>query len=414
MQYITSLAHPDEMLALVKLGYARSNLQPLHESPELSQNLRLCYDLLNKTSRSFAFVIRELTPELRDVVCVFYLVLRALDTVEDDMSVPLEKKVPVLIQFHEKLLQPGWNITGYGEKDEKILVENFDKVIDVYQTLQPKYQTVIKDITKRMGLGMAEFCQRPVVSVVDYNLYCHYVAGLVGIGLSNLFAASGLESEWFATADEPSNFMGLFLQKVNITRDYLEDINQVPQRIFWPRDVWAKYSRKLENFKEPQHAKEAVQCLNHLITDALSHVPTCLDYMERLKSRSIFNFCAIPQVMAIATLAACYNNHNVFTGVVKIRRGQNAKILLDINERGMQAVYEQFLDFANQIAAKIPNDDPNAPKTRELVAQIRAMCESKVGAASSFGFSDVIAVATLAASSAYLVTKHNKRLLAKL
>ena len=94
-----------------------------------------------------------------------------------------------------------------------MLLENFDKVIEVFQTLQPKYvcaiqvwggegkllflfvgaspvswsggdysnfvcryQNIIKDITKRMGLGMAEFCQRPVVSVADYNLYCHYVA----------------------------------------------------------------------------------------------------------------------------------------------------------------------------------------------------------------------------------------------
>ena len=30
-----------------------------------------------------------------------------------------------------------------------------------------------------------------VVSVKDYDLYCHYVAGLVGVGLSHLFASSG-------------------------------------------------------------------------------------------------------------------------------------------------------------------------------------------------------------------------------
>ena len=30
-----------------------------------------------------------------------------------------------------------------------------------------------------------------VVTLEDYDLYCHYVAGLVGIGLSNLFVASG-------------------------------------------------------------------------------------------------------------------------------------------------------------------------------------------------------------------------------
>lgn len=60
-----------------------------------------------------------------------------------------------------------------------------------------------------------------VETVEDYDLYCHYVAGLVGIGLSKLFAASGRESADLATSTELANHMGLFLQKTNIIRDYL-------------------------------------------------------------------------------------------------------------------------------------------------------------------------------------------------
>ena len=52
--------------------------------------------------RSFAIVIQQLPAQLRDPVCVFYLVLRALDTVEDDMSVPDGVKLPLLRSFHEK------------------------------------------------------------------------------------------------------------------------------------------------------------------------------------------------------------------------------------------------------------------------------------------------------------------------
>ena len=48
-----------------------------------------------------------------------------------------------------------------------------------------------------------------VITVEDYNEYCHYVAGIVGLGLSRLFHASGLEAE---QPDELSNSMGLFLQ----------------------------------------------------------------------------------------------------------------------------------------------------------------------------------------------------------
>jgi hypothetical protein len=52
------------------------------------------------------------------------------------------------------------------------------------------------------------------------------VAGLVGLGLSGLFAGSGLESKSLLSkkGDDLSNQMGLLLQKTNIIRDYLEDL----------------------------------------------------------------------------------------------------------------------------------------------------------------------------------------------
>ena len=65
--------------------------------------------------------------------------------------------------------------------------------------------------------------------------YCHYVAGLVGIGLSRLFSASGLESEEVGVDQRLANSMGLFLQKTNIIRDYLEDMQE--GRHFWPKEV---------------------------------------------------------------------------------------------------------------------------------------------------------------------------------
>lgn len=118
-----------------------------------------------------------------------------------------------------------------------------------------------------------------VETVDDYDEYCHYVAGLVGLGLSKLFQASELEV-LIPDSDQLSNSMGLFLQvsflcmnqthfssihlgscgskklnfwkfnelqKTNIIRDYLEDINEIPKsRMFWPRQIWSKYVNKLE------------------------------------------------------------------------------------------------------------------------------------------------------------------------
>lgn len=42
-------------------------------------------------------------------VCLFYLVLRGLDTIEDDMTLPLDRKVELLRSFDKIIYQRGWN-----------------------------------------------------------------------------------------------------------------------------------------------------------------------------------------------------------------------------------------------------------------------------------------------------------------
>lgn len=50
------------------------------------ENVRFCDDMLGKVSRSFSAVIRQLPKGLCLEILIFYLTLRALDTVEDDME----------------------------------------------------------------------------------------------------------------------------------------------------------------------------------------------------------------------------------------------------------------------------------------------------------------------------------------
>lgn len=59
----------------------------------------------------------------RPAICIFYLVLRALDTLEDDMTIPAAKKVTLLKEFHTRLHQPGWRYMESREKDRAVLEE---------------------------------------------------------------------------------------------------------------------------------------------------------------------------------------------------------------------------------------------------------------------------------------------------
>ncbi|EYU37849.1 hypothetical protein MIMGU_mgv1a007228mg [Erythranthe guttata] len=339
------LRNPEDLYPLLKLKLASRNAEKQIPS---EPHWGFCYSMLQKVSRSFAFVIQQLDTDLRDAVCIFYLVLRALDTVEDDTSIKTEIKVPILMAFHQHIYDREWHF-ACGTKEYKVLMDEFHHVSTAFLELGRGYQEAIEDITMRMGAGMAKFICKEVETVDDYDEYCHYVAGLVGLGLSKLFHASGKEH---LASDAISNSMGLFLQKTNIIRDYLEDINEIPKsRMFWPRQIWSKYVNKLEDLKHEENSVKAVQCLNDMVTNALIHIEDCLKYMSDLRDPAIFRFCAIPQIMAIGTLALCYNNIEVFRGVVKMRRGLTAKII--DRTKTMSDVYGAFYDFSRMLKYKV-------------------------------------------------------------
>ncbi|XP_011047498.1 PREDICTED: squalene synthase isoform X1 [Populus euphratica] len=360
------LKHPDDLYPLLKLKMAARHAEKQIPS---EPHWAFCYSMLHRVSRSFALVIQQLGTELRNAVCIFYLILRALDTVEDDTSIPTEVKVPILIAFHRHIYDRNWHFSC-GTKDYKVLMDQFHDVSAAFLELGKGYQEAIEDITKRMGAGMAKFICKEVETIDDYDEYCHYVAGLVGLGLSKLFHASELED---LASDSLSNSTGLFLQKTNIIRDYLEDINEIPKsRMFWPREIWSKYVNKLEDLKYDENSVKAVQCLNEMVTNSLIHVDDCLKYMSALREPAIFRFCAIPQVMAIGTLAMCYNNINVFRGVVKMRRGLTAQVIH--RTKTMADVYGAFFDFSCMLKSKVDKNDPNATKTLSSLEAVQKTC----------------------------------------
>ena len=268
------------------------------------------------------------------------------------MTIPDNVKQPILRKFHELTVTPGWTFNGSGpnEKDRQLLVE-YDVVVDEINLLNPacvkninslleadltfilhSYKSIILDIAYKVENGMADFAHQAATgsvvyleTIADYDLYCHYVAGLVGEGLSRFFSASGKEADWLGDQLEISNSMGFFLQKANIIRDYREDTNS--HRYFWPREIWGKFGFKdMKDMYQPEAAKRAQWAQSGMILDALRHATDGLDYLRCLKSQNVFNFCAIPASMAIATLELCFMNPEMFQRNIKIRKAVAAQV----------------------------------------------------------------------------------------
>ncbi|EGG00549.1 uncharacterized protein MELLADRAFT_50370 [Melampsora larici-populina 98AG31] len=373
-----AVTHPKELKAVVnyKIWHEPRSIE---DDPEASRihykSMKECWTFLDQTSRSFSAVIKQLEGELSRVICIFYLILRGMDTIEDDMTIEIKLKEKILKTFYQKLEEPGWRFDGCGPdaKDRHLLL-GFDSVIEEFQLLDPSYRNVISEVTARMGSGMSQFSRMAyenqgifsIDTMTSFDSYCHYVAGLVGEGLSRLFAQSNKEDSMIGHQLTLSNSMGLLLQKTNILRDFREDVDD--GRMFWPKEIWNKYVEHPKDLTKPENLQKARWALTEMTIDALSHSTDALEYMTMLKNQSIFNFCAIPQVMAIATLEKCFDNLDVFHKNVKIRRSMTVDLMMKaVNPRDLAYI---FVDFTQKIHSRARPDDPNYLKLSIIVAQV--------------------------------------------
>lgn len=275
------------------------------------------------------------------------------------MQIPLEEKDRLLRDFHNILDNKGWNFKGNGpeEKDRDLLV-HFNVVIEEFQRIKPEYRAIIKDITQRMGNGMADYANNGagINTVKEYELYAHYVAGLVGEGLTRLFVESGLANAGLLERPHLQESMGQFLQKTNIIRDVREDWDD--KRRFWPKEIWLKHVDKFEDLFDKAHEEAALNCGSEMVLNALAHADECLFYLSGIKEQSVFNFAAIPQAMAIATLALVFRNPLIFHQNVKITRGQACQIMLEASQN-LPILYESFRKSIRIIHQKNTPKDPN-------------------------------------------------------
>ncbi|KAG9247549.1 isoprenoid synthase domain-containing protein [Calycina marina] len=371
--------HPNQLRAIIQWKTWHDPVHIRNPSKE-TPTLRDCFKYLDLTSRSFSAVIQELNPELLVPVALFYLILRGLDTIEDDMTIPLEKKEPYLRNFQNIIEEDGWTFNGNGsnEKDRELLV-HFDCVITEFHKIKPVYKDIIKDITEKMGNGMADYANNSefningVDSVKDYELYCHYVAGLVGDGLTRLFVDSKLANPALLQRPELAESMGQFLQKTNIIRDIREDFDD--KRRFWPKEIWSKHVDKFEDLFEPQNLEAALNCSSEMVLNSLRHADECLFYLAGIKDQSVFNFTAIPQSMAIATLELVFRNPQIFKKNVKITKG-DACDLMTKSSQNLRIVCDVFKTYARRINKRNTPKDPNFLEISIACAKVETFIES--------------------------------------
>lgn len=237
------------------------------------------FRILEKTSRTFFIPISYLTDGLKEAVAAAYLCMRAIDEIEDHPNLSPKVKHDLLMETSKLLKSKHLDrkmLTSLYKPYQSKLPEVTLRLADWLKICPQPLQTRVTEATSTMAQGMAGWVTKDwqIKTEQDLDDYTYYVAGLVGVMLSDIW-------EWHdetKTDRDLAIAFGRGLQSVNILRNRSEDkdrgVNFFPEG--WGEQEMFDYARR-----------------NLSLGDT---------YIESLNPGSILHFCEIPLALAHGTL----------------------------------------------------------------------------------------------------------------
>jgi len=250
------------------------------ENTELRrQSLRV----LKATSRTFYIPISRLPAGLLEAVSSGYLCLRAIDEIEDHLTLPPVSKARLLRAISRAIQASGERLrveelwvacAEFREQLPEVTLRLGEWLALAPRTIAHR----VWDATATMADRMADWAENgfQIHTEADLDRYTMGVAGAVGLMLSDLWA-------WYdGTQTNRSNAVGFGrgLQSVNILRNRRADLERGVD--FFP-DGW--------NIPQMMTYAETNLALGEAYIAELPEGPAC-------------NFCRIPHILARATLEA--------------------------------------------------------------------------------------------------------------
>ncbi len=237
--------------------------------------------VLKETSRTFYIPITFLKADLKYSVASAYLVLRAIDEIEDHESIQNTTKFDLLMQLSELFKRP-FTQEEYCDIIAPVkeqLPEVSIRLVDWIQACPEGSRSLMMETASEMAFGMAKWAKEnwQVHTKEDLDDYTYYVAGCVGVYLSKLWNWSyGQE-----TNEELAIEFGRGLQIVNILRNQKEDKEE--RSVSFVPDDWSR---------------------DQLFAYADENLAQADAYIKTLNEKSTILFCRLPLAFAHKSLAA--------------------------------------------------------------------------------------------------------------
>jgi len=308
--------------------------------------------MLARVSRTFALNINVLPPSPKRTLTLAYLFCRMADTVEDDPELSPPRKHE-LLQLFSKIFreEPDWKSRSaefvaalpeawkQSEDWNHILCIFCDWPLELYFSLSDELRKSIASTVQEMSLGMGDFglrsLQKPgewfsIRDLEELDEYCYYVAGIVGLMISQLFFhhSSLISARRFEKMNQLAVSFGLGLQITNILKDVQEDARR--NVCFLPESLAREEGCSTRDFFKDRQ-DEGVRVMTRLVQKAWDHLEDAFAYtllIPRLESRMRL-FCLWPLFMAAENLVAIGDGKSSFGDgpKIKITRSEVKKII---------------------------------------------------------------------------------------
>lgn len=315
------------------------------------------HDQLNRVARTFALLPQFLDATLGAIMSTAYLVCRVVDNIED-CNQPFAWKQArfneARLLLHtpdriEEVLVTWTYLDWIGlNPDETALmqVEKGQMLWEIYGQIPDQYRKIICRWVNEMANGMENTLNPAMAPRViregnllilseleDYNTYCYYVAGTVGHLQTELLQAFyHFSDEVIDALRKYSVSFGLGLQKTNIIKDFLEDLNRGM--------VYIPYAWLIEIKKRPLSAEGAtLNWIKHVLMDVKVVLDEAVEYISSLPYkvkgvRQTTLMCILPAYQTI--LLAADRSTMLFTHKHHIK----------ISKQVLAACFEDAISFS--------------------------------------------------------------------
>ena len=167
-----------------------------------------------RAARTFALACRLLPRDIRDDVYRLYLVFRTLDDLVDDGEPGAPERVAAV---------EAWCDGAPPSSRETRILDGLDRRHGIPRD-------ALREFCAGMRFDLAGGVNR---TEEDVDLYCHRVAGTVGLTMAAMLGAEGPEARGAAAA------LGMAMQRTNILRDIDEDLTA--GRVYLARDTVERF-----------------------------------------------------------------------------------------------------------------------------------------------------------------------------